>query len=329
MNNIEAARFKLDRLYQNMDVDEIAQEMREYGSQLPAEKSVSEQQNYLYSIKIVRAENLPPSDNNGLSDPYIVLEIDNKPITRTKTVYETLNPRWDQVFDIWLTEKTVDVLALVYDEDLIGADEECGGVWFKLSPEYFDDYQTHELVLNFVPQGKLILRISMEGEKDDIQFWFGKAFRTLRRAENDVAGLIVDKVSLLLALIMYIYLLYGLKMSSYFRQILSRKTLDKLFGRDRSFFSSFSRTTKHVDPTLQDCEEAIVPLIDYLERNLKILNDNLSETNMQTIVLKIWKEILIALEGVLLPPLSEQLSELKPLDDYEFHVVYKWLEVIL
>ncbi|CEG75561.1 hypothetical protein RMATCC62417_10582 [Rhizopus microsporus] len=100
VNNIEAARFKLDRLYQNMDVDEIAQEMREYGSQLPAEKSVSEQQNYLYSIKIVRAENLPPSDNNGLSDPYIVLEIDNKPITRTKTVYETLNPPINAAYNL-------------------------------------------------------------------------------------------------------------------------------------------------------------------------------------------------------------------------------------
>ncbi|KAI8351236.1 hypothetical protein EDC96DRAFT_599590 [Choanephora cucurbitarum] len=314
INNIEAARFKLDRLYQSMDVDEIAQEMREYESQLPpatTEKTTDQETNYMYSIKIVRAENLPPADNNGLSDPYIVLEIDSKPIARTRTVYETLNPRWDQVFDIWLKDETVDVLALVYDEDVIGADEECGGVWFKLGPSYYGDFQTHELVLNFNPQGKLILRISMEGEKDDIQFWFGKAFRVLKRAENDAAGLIVDK------------------MSGYFRQILSRKSLDKLLGKERSFFSSFSRSSKHVDPTLQDCEDAIAPLLDYLEVNLKTLNDNLSETNMQLVILRIWREILLCLENVLLPPLSEQLSELKPLDDYEFHVVYKWLEYCL
>lgn len=116
-------------------------------------------------------------------------------------------------------------------------------------------------------------------------------------------------------------------MGSYFRQVLNRKSLDKLLGRDRSFFSSFSRTSRHVDPTLQDCEDSLAPLLDYLEKNLKILNDNLSETNMQLVVLRIWREILISLEGVLLPPLSEQLSEWKPLDDYEFHVVYKWLEV--
>ncbi|KAI8391683.1 uncharacterized protein BYT42DRAFT_204279 [Radiomyces spectabilis] len=307
INNIEAARARLDRLYQIMDVDDVAEYMRDHD--IPTVDK-PKQTNFLYSIKIVRAENLQPLDNNGLSDPYVVLEIDGKQITRTRTVYETLNPRWDQVFDIWLTEKTVDVLAVVYDEDLIGANDECGGVWFKLSPDYFDDYQTHELVLKLHPQGKLILRVSMEGEKDDIQFWFGKAFRTLKRAENDAAGLIVDRMSRMM------------------RQVLSRKTLDKLLGRDRSFFSSFSRTQKHVEPSLQDCEDAIAPLLDYLERNLKILNDNLTETNMQMVILKIWKEILITLEGVLLPPLSEHPSDMKPLDDYEFHVVFKWLELL-
>jgi hypothetical protein len=35
----------------------------------------------------------------------------------------------------------------------------------------------------------------MEGEKDDIQYWFAKAFRTLKRAEDDNAGIIVAKVS--------------------------------------------------------------------------------------------------------------------------------------
>lgn len=83
-----------------------------------------------------------------------------------------------------------------------------------------------------------------------------------------------------------------------------------------------------MEPGLQDCEDSIVPLLDYLERNLQILNDHLSESNMQLVVLKIWKEILVALEGVLLPPLSEHHSDMKPLDDYEFHIVYKWLELL-
>ncbi|CAO3615559.1 unnamed protein product [Cunninghamella echinulata] len=308
INNIEAARTRLDRLYQIVDADEIAEYLREHGGQITTEKD--EKINYLYSIKVVRAENLQSLDSNGLSDPYTIFEIDGKQVCRTRTVYETLNPRWDQTFDLWLGNETLSVLAVVYDEDLLTAHDECGVAWFKLSPEYFDDYQSHELVLDLNPQGKLILRISMEGEKDDIQFWFGKAFRTLKRAENDAAGLIVDR------------------MGRYMRHCLSRKVLDKVLGRDRSFFSSFSRSNKHIEPGLQDCEDAMAPLLDYLERNLKILNDHLSESIMQLVTLKIWKEILITLEGILLPPLSEHQSDMKPLDDYEFHVVYKWLELL-
>ncbi|KAI8098717.1 uncharacterized protein BX664DRAFT_354245 [Halteromyces radiatus] len=307
INDIEAARLRLDRLYELVDADDVAEYMREHS--VPASEKV-EQKNYLYSVKVVRAENLPPLDKNGLSDPYVVLEFGDKQSSRTKTVYETLNPRWDQMFDIWLDEKTVDVLAVVYDEDLIGTHDECGAVWFQLSPQYFDDYQTHELVLNLHPQGKLVLRVSMEGEKDDIQFWFGKAVRTLKRVENDTAGLIVDR------------------MGKYMRQHLSRRTLDTLLGRERSFFSAFSKANTQVEPSLQDCEDCIAPVLDYLERNLQILNDNLSETNMQLVIMKIWKDILLTLEGIMLPPLSEHQSDMIPLDEYEMHVVFKWLELL-
>jgi hypothetical protein len=121
-------------------------------------------------------------------------------------------------------------------------------------------------------------------------------------------------------------------MSRYIRHCLSRKVLDKLLGHERSFFSSFGRNSgssrQATEPDLQGCEDAIVPLLDYLERNLKILNDHLSETNMQLVIGKIWKEVLVALESTLLPPLSEHHSDMKPLDDYEFHVVYKWLELL-
>jgi hypothetical protein len=36
----------------------------------------------------------------------------------------------------------------------------------------------------------------MEGERDDIQFHFGRAFRWLKRTESDMVRTFVDKVSL-------------------------------------------------------------------------------------------------------------------------------------
>lgn len=193
MNNFEAVRERLDRLYPVMHGDYVAQYMREHYEHQIQYKP--ENNNFLYSIKVVRAENLKSMDANGLSDPYVTFEIDGKQIVRTRTIYESLNPRWDQAFDIWLSERIVDVLAVVNDEDVITADEECGTCWFKLGPDYFDDYQTHELKLDLSPQGTLTLRISMEGEKNDIQFWYGKAFRTLKGTEKDVVGWMTDKVN--------------------------------------------------------------------------------------------------------------------------------------
>lgn len=174
-----------------LNVDEVAMVMREQGPPVPEK---TENSRYLYSIKIVLAENLRPMDNNGLSDPYVILEVNGRAVARTHTVYETLNPHWDQVFDISLEDDAIEVLAMVMDEDALGADKDCGGAWFRLSPKYFDDYQTHDVWLTLDTQGRLLLRISMEGEKDDIQFWFGKAFRSLKRTEDDMTRTLVEKV---------------------------------------------------------------------------------------------------------------------------------------
>lgn len=85
---------------------------------------------------------------------------------------------------------------------------------------------------------------------------------------------------------------------------------------------------KQVEPSIQDCENAIAPLLDYLEKNLKTLNDNLSETNMQLVIVKIWNEVLSSLEAVLRPPMPEQQQQdVASLDEYEEHVILKWLEV--
>jgi hypothetical protein len=49
--------------------------------------------------------------------------------------------------------------------------------------------------LDLDTQGKLLVNISMESERDDIRFHFGKSFRTLMRTEAEMISMIVDKVS--------------------------------------------------------------------------------------------------------------------------------------
>lgn len=42
---------------------------------------------------------------------------------------------------------------------------------------------------------------------------------------------------------------------------------------------------------------------------------------------RLWKEILSTLESLVVPPLSDQPTEMRPLSEKEIDVVYKWLGV--
>jgi len=74
-------------------------------------------------------------------------------------------------------------------------------------------------------------------------------------------------------------------------------------------------------------EAAIGPLLDYFDDNLQVLNGSLTHTNLRAVLLRLWKEILLAIEDMIVPPLSDRPSEMRPLTDGELDVVLKWLKV--
>jgi len=86
-----------------MDVDYIAQIIDDIeGSMIMDEKS------YLYTLKIVMAENLVALDSNGLSDMYCVISDEgDKMLVQMHIIYETLNPWWDEAFDITIDSDLV------------------------------------------------------------------------------------------------------------------------------------------------------------------------------------------------------------------------------
>jgi hypothetical protein len=76
-------------------------------------------------------------------------------------------------------------------------------------------------------------------------------------------------------------------------------------------------------------EAALAPLFDYFDAQLPTLNTYLSESAKEQVMKKIWKEIMNTIEGLLVPPLSEVQSDLKPLTDKEVDIVFKWMKVRL
>lgn len=83
------------------------------------------------------------------------------------------------------------------------------------------------------------------------------------------------------------------------------------------------------DLTDVEIEEAILPLFDYFDANLQTLNTYLSDTAKEMVMTRVWKEILVVVEGLLVPPLSDISSDMKPLSDKEVDIVFKWLKVNL
>jgi hypothetical protein len=193
LNNVEAARKLLDNMYNQMEVDKLAGILSELAPPVPEKV---EQERFLFSVKIVLAEGLLSSEASLTSklDTFVTFsdEAGNR-LAKTRTIYETAAPRWEETFDISV-EKPLWLMVSVRDRALVGKHDTIGRAYLCLDPRRFGDLMTHDLWLDLDSHGRVLIRLSMEGEKDDIQFYFGRAFRFLKRAESDMLRIFIDKV---------------------------------------------------------------------------------------------------------------------------------------
>ncbi len=77
-----------------------------------------------------------------------------------------------------------------------------------------------------------------------------------------------------------------------------------------------------------DVEGALKPLFTYFDENFAIMNQTLTDASMKMVMTRLWKEVLLALEALLVPPLSDKPSIQRPLTQQEMDVVFKWLELL-
>ncbi|KAF7356251.1 hypothetical protein MVEN_00956600 [Mycena venus] len=335
LNNVEAARRLLDNMYTQMQADKIM----EVGRAL----NMAEPQRFLFSVKVVGAEGLVPLDHSPSDskvDSFVTLSDDSvgRVLAKTRTLYETLNPRWDETFDLSL-DKRLWVTVSVHDRALEGQYNTVGQTHLSLDPRLFGDLMTHDLWMDLDSDGRVLVRVSMEAEKDDIQFYFGRAFRSLKRAEADMVRIFIDK------------------MVPFIQQCLSRNVLKTLLKTGTSgldynkaisnvtalWSSALGSSSSDVQIPLPssekprvrpeeltdvEIEQAILPLFDYFDSNLQTLNTYLSDNAKEMIMTRVWKEILLVLEGLLIPPLSDISTKMKPLSDKEVDIVFKWLKFL-
>ncbi|KAL0264495.1 hypothetical protein SLS55_000445 [Diplodia seriata] len=312
LNNIEYATQQLDKLEHEVNVDACAEVIKKH---TPPTNQRQKMTKYVFTIKIIEAEDIKACDMNGLSDPYVVLGDEyQKRLAKTRVVYGSLNPRWEETVDI-TTSGPLNIIATIWDWDTLGDHDCVGRTSLKLDPSHFRDFMPREYWLDLDTQGRLLLRVSMEGEKDDIQFYFGKAFRTLKRSERDMTRKITDKLS------------------SYIHYCLSRRALKALLNRGvtvsavASYFRARPPSVQQA-PSQADVMNALQPLFGYFNDNFALMKETLTDSAMVMVMSRLWKEVLAVLESLLVPPLSDKPSQQRPLTQQELDIVFKWLQLL-
>ncbi|GAA5932210.1 hypothetical protein JCM10213_006785 [Rhodosporidiobolus nylandii] len=361
LNNIQAARRLLDTMYNSLDADSVSRIVEE-NTPPPLPNSDAPPPRFLFTVKIVLCENLSPPSGNSRSkklDPFLILsDPAGYRVAKTRTLYETNDPRWDETLDVsvkgdlWLR-------ATVYHRNLVDHHDHVGCAYIHLDPRKFSDFLAQDVWFRLEDQnrqpleGRLLLRISMEGEKDDIQFYFGRAFRSLKRAEGDMMSPFVRHY------ISHQNLKSLLKLGQYNLPDLDkvRGNLDKgvkhlnAYVRDALAASTNTSTPTLLIPPVEDpnaptavtlerleqkkkgkgpltdleIENAIGDLLDYFEMTFATLKEALTPDAWQLVISRLWKDILTTIEGLLVPPLSDRPTEMRPLSEKEVDVVYKWL----
>ncbi|KPI37630.1 uncharacterized protein AB675_3995 [Cyphellophora attinorum] len=312
LNNISFAISHWDKLEQEINVDACADVIKQYNP--PAINKPRKTTNYVFTIKIVEAEDLKACDVSGFSDPYVVLADEyQKRLSKTRIIYRNLNPRWDESVDI-STQGPLNLIATIWDWDAVGDHDYVGRTSLKLDPAHFSDFLPREYWLDLDTQGRLLVRVSMEGERDDIQFYFGKAFRTLQRTQRDMTRKITDKLS------------------AYIQECLSKRALRALLSKPISvqsvsaYFQRNRPAPASNVPSEGEIINALRPLFNYFDDNFAIMNQTLTSDAMLAVMTRLWKEVLGTIESLLVPPLSDKPSAQKPLSQQELDVVFKWLQ---
>ncbi|OAA73985.1 C2 domain containing protein [Cordyceps fumosorosea ARSEF 2679] len=328
LNNIEYAMQELDKLEKSMNSDACAELLEKIDG---PRKQTRKPSKYTFTIKVVEAEDLKACDPNGYSDPYVVFGDEyQKRLYKTRIIYRNLNPRWDESFE-FTVQGPVNLIATVWDYDSFGDHDYVGRTSLKIDPAHFGDYLPREFWLDLDSQGRMLIRVSMEGERDDIQFHFGKAFRHLKRAERDMVRKITDKVGLIKCVAVENRLTRE-KLTSQINSTLSVETLRGLLGLN-GLGSQVTNLWKKRTSTLpvltpQQIVHALTPLFTYFDENFAIMKQTLTDATMIAVMTRLWKEVLMTIENLLVPPVSDKPSTQKSLSRKELDIVYHWLELL-
>lgn len=86
-------------------------------------------------VDILDGSDLPAADRNGKSDPYCRFELNGQEIYKTKTIKKTLNPTWNEFFEVAVPSRTAAKFTVtVWDYDFADKPDLLGTTNINLEP---------------------------------------------------------------------------------------------------------------------------------------------------------------------------------------------------
>ncbi|KAF0292523.1 Multiple C2 and transmembrane domain-containing protein [Amphibalanus amphitrite] len=107
---------------------------------------------FVLDVYLKHGRNLPAMDNSGTSDPYVKFKLGGKVVCKSKIVYKTLNPLWDEWFQIPIDDPYVPLQIKVYDHDWGMNDDFMGEAELDLST--LEPNREQEMTLNLSDSAK-------------------------------------------------------------------------------------------------------------------------------------------------------------------------------
>ncbi|KAM9924975.1 hypothetical protein OXX59_004178 [Metschnikowia pulcherrima] len=257
LNNLSAMSQQLSKLETFLDIENVS-------SQVEGQERATKDQfkRHVFSLRIVKAENIKSSSDNIHVKPYLTL-VDTsakRMIAKTRTM-NSANPDWDEEFEITVEANSVITLSTTVWEDKLGSHGVCGRALIQLDPRKFKhDGIPQDVYLDLDPDGRILIEVAVENERDDSIFAMGRAHRTLIRSQQRITKMIVAKFS------------------EFIRHCFSRTTLKSVCGGNGN-----------VKPGQAQMDKAMMPLYTYLNVNLSVLAQHLTKDLLILVMLEAWK----------------------------------------
>lgn len=296
-----------------------------------------------FDIEIKKARNLPGMDKSGYSDPYIKLSIQGEPIGQTRTIYQTLNPDWNQTFR-YSQNNQRDMLLLemsVWDSNRFTKHALMWNGYIEIDPKNFQDFKPHDITVNFGENAKVFITITMEVDKnDDIVFLYNKCVRNIYKAIENALSMMADRY------IDVIQYFISRRTIDFFNKPNSRKKspLAKYYenhicqyqGSDSKgkqvIWDTFSVDEKCLVENLRKefFADLLTPFVeDFLVPNLRIFRQHMTREADHEMSKRLFSVALDFIISLILPELSERPNKTSPLSQDIIELLHVWIEYLV